>query len=273
MMWPLLDITSQRSVFVTTFLIRPYRATNGIVTSLTLMIFIGCGQPSGSATGEDAVFGERSTQDTASPNADPSASVSTASGSSSSDAPLDLSGSETRFKNSVVSNVEVPVGLDNLVFVDTNGDRVALESYVGKKNIVLVFTEGFAGGMLCPFCKTQTSRLVANFDRFKELDAIVLVVYPGSRDHLDEFIEAAKTTEKRQVSQIPFPLVLDEELEAVKFFNISSNLAHPSTFIIDKQGDVKLAYVGADMTADRPSISAMLKILSDAQEDLSGLNQ
>jgi len=174
-------------------------------------------------------------------------------------APSDIS-----FKDEVTTNVEPPVGLDGLAFFDTDGQRVALESYLGKKNVVLVFTEGFGGGMLCPFCKTQTSRLVANYDKFEALDTEVLVVYPGARDHLDEFIEAAKKTEKKEVDEVPFPLVLDEDLSAVGFFNINSNLAHPSTFIIDKQGNVRLAYVGEDMSADRPSVAAMLEVLQKA---------
>ena len=62
---------------------------------------------------------------------------------------------EVVFKDSVESNVKIPDGLDGLVFIDTNGERIALKSYIGKKNIVLVFTEGFAG-MLCP-CLLYTS--------------------------------------------------------------------------------------------------------------------
>lgn len=170
---------------------------------------------------------------------------------------------EIRFKDHVESNVEVPVGLDGLVFIDTKGQRVALDSYLGVKNVALVFTEGFSG-MLCPFCKTHTSRLVANYERFQELDTEVLVVYPGTRDHLDEFIEAAKTSGKAQVQAVPFPIVLDEEFNATDFFNIRSQLAHPSTFIIDKHGNLLLAYVGADMTADRPSVDAILALLREA---------
>ena len=173
---------------------------------------------------------------------------------------------DIEFKDSVESNIEVPTGLDGLVFLNTDGKRVALRDFLGNKNVVLVFTEGFAGGMLCPFCKTQTSRLVANYDKFQALNTEVLVVYPGARDHLDEFIEAAKKTEKKEFDRIPFPILLDEELGAVGYFNIASNLAHPSTFIIDKLGNVRLAYVGADMTADRPSIAAILDVLELAEQ-------
>ncbi|HEY4308788.1 MAG TPA: redoxin domain-containing protein [Pirellulales bacterium] len=160
------------------------------------------------------------------------------------------------FKDVVQTNAEVPPGLDGLVFLDTNGRRVALKSYFGKKNVVLVFTEGFSGA-LCPFCKTQTSRLIENYDKLQAMDTEVLVVYPGAREHVDEFIDAAKRTEKQQVDEVPFPIVLDEDMIAVDFFKIRSNLAHPSTYIIDKKGNIGLAYVGKDMSADRPSIKAI----------------
>jgi peroxiredoxin len=166
------------------------------------------------------------------------------------------------FKDEVETNVEAPDGLDELVFTDTDGERVALKDFLGKKNVVLVFTEGFSG-MLCPFCTTQTSRLVANYPKFTELDTEVLVVYPGTRDHLGEFIKAALTVEKKDVEAVPFPIVLDQDFKATDFFSIRSMHAHPSTYVIDKQGKICLAYVGADMSADRPSVKAILAKLKN----------
>lgn len=167
------------------------------------------------------------------------------------------------FKDEVATNVTMPQGLDGLLFIDTDGKRVQISDYVGKKRVILVFTEGFAG-MLCPFCKTQTARLVANYDKFKALDTEILVVYPGERDHVEEFIEAARNTDKGQVDRVPFPIVLDPKMEAVDYFNIRSKLAHPSTYLIDKNGKVQFAYVGDDMTADRPSIKALLRTIKAA---------
>ena len=167
------------------------------------------------------------------------------------------------FLEQVKSNADVPKELGGVSFTDTSGSEVTLGDYLGKKHVVLVFTQGFSG-MLCPFCKTQTSRLITNYQKFADLDAEVFVVYPGTRDHLEEFIEAAKTQESH-VAAVPFPILLDEDLRGTRFFNIVSEFAHPSTFIIDKNGDVKLAYVGADRSADRPSIEAMLSILETAQ--------
>jgi len=161
------------------------------------------------------------------------------------------------FKDKVDSNVAVPSKLSELTFVSSEGKEVSLSSYLGKQHVILVFTEGF-NGMICPFCKTQTSRLVANYEEFQKRDCEVVVVYPGPDEHIDEFVKAALTTEKAQVDRVPFPIVLDKDFKATNYFDIHSTHAHPSTYLIDKQGAVQFAYVGKDMTADRPSVKALL---------------
>ena len=169
---------------------------------------------------------------------------------------------DMKFKDNVESNVELPKDPSDLVFINRDGSDIKLASYIGKKNVILVFTEGF-NGMICPFCQTQTSRLVANYKKFQDRDCEVIVVYPGPSDHLDEFVEAALKTEKDQLDRVPFPIVLDPEFTATNYFDIHSKHAHPSTYLIDKNGGVQLAYVGSDMTADRPSVSALIKKLDE----------
>ena len=169
---------------------------------------------------------------------------------------------DMKFKDNLESNVEAPAEIKELVFTNKDGGKIKMADYLGKKNVILVFTEGF-NGMLCPFCKTQTSRLIANYKRFQARDCEVIVVYPGAEDHLDEFIEAALKTEKEQVDDVPFPIVLDKDFKATDFFDIHSMHAHPSTYLIDKRGKVKFAYVGTDMTADRPSVKALLSRLDN----------
>ena len=163
------------------------------------------------------------------------------------------------FKDDVETNAEAPANIDELTFVNITGEHVQLKDYYAEKNVVLVFTRGFSG-MLCPFCKTQTSRLISNYGEFQQRDAEILLVYPGARDHLDEFVEAAKFIEKKQVDRVPFPILLDEDLAAVKHFDIAAELAHPSTYIIDKEGKVRFAYVGTN-PSDRPSVKALLRYL------------
>lgn len=164
---------------------------------------------------------------------------------------------DMKFKDEIETNVELPKDISELTFIDKDGGSLSLKDYFGKQYVILVFTEGF-NGMICPFCKTQTSRLIANYDEFVKRDCEVIVVYPGPEDHLDEFLEAAKVTEKHQVDKVPFPIVLDKDFTATNYFDIHSMHAHPATYLIDKQGAVQFAYVGKDMTADRPSVKAIL---------------
>ena len=170
----------------------------------------------------------------------------------------------TKFKDSIESNVDAPAAIKELVFTNTDGSKIKMADYLEKKNVLLVFTQGF-NGKLCPFCTTQTSRLVANYEKFQKRDCEVIVVYPGPEDYLDEFLQAALETEKEQVDDVPFPIVLDRNFKATDFFDIHSMHAHPSTYLIDKQGNAKFAYVGIDSTADRPSIKALLNRLDNLQ--------
>ena len=162
------------------------------------------------------------------------------------------------FLDQVTSNTTPPESVSDLKFKDKNGKVIAISDYMGKKNVVLVFTKGFSGS-ICPYCKTQTSRLISNYKRFTEADTEVIVVFPGDKAHYDDFVTAALKTEKAEVDSVPFPIVLDEDFSATNFFDIRGSLTSPSTFILDKQGKVQLAYVAKkNNTTDRPSISAML---------------
>ena len=176
---------------------------------------------------------------------------------------------DTKFKDDVKSNVAAPKGVKDLQFTNKDGKAVKLADYLGKKNVALVFTQGF-NGMICPFCTTQTSRLVANYEKFVQRNCEVIVVYPGPDDRVGDFVKAALKTEKEQVDNVPFPIVLDRDFQATDYFNIHSTHAHPSTYLIDRNGGVQLAYVGADNTADRPSIKALLEKLDEIEKRLEG---
>jgi len=183
-------------------------------------------------------------------------------GGSSSEYDVDYDAIE--FKDNVETNVDPPEDLSKLKFVNTEGEKVALDDYLGQQHLVLIFTRGFSGS-ICPFCTTQTSRLIANYKQFEELDAEILLVYPGDSERLGEFIARAKSIDRSQVDQVPFPILLDEQFEAVNFFDIRANQAHPATYVIDKQGNVLLAYVGSAGLDDRPSVQRILETLETAQ--------
>lgn len=164
---------------------------------------------------------------------------------------------EIRFDDGAKTNTSVDPGELDLIFTDIQGNRVAVKDFQGKKHVVLVFMRGSTRS-ICPYCSAQTSRLITNHQAFLDRDAVVLVVFPGSRERVDEFIQHVASTGSGD--RPPFPMLLDIEARVVAALGIEQDLAKPSTYIIDKEGKVRFAYVGATLT-DRPSIAAMLREL------------
>lgn len=186
------------------------------------------------------------------------------------------------FKDDVAPNAEVASEtIGQLEFVDRQGAKVDLAKYRGQ-NVVLVVTRGYQGaagnkppggvnyGDVCLYCATQTAGLLANYEEFQRRNAEVLVVYPiptkAEIDRLETFEQAAQR-QGSVTDAAPFPLLLDVELKAVDRLGIRQSLAKPATYILDKQGKMRFAYVGQTL-ADRPSVKAMLAQL-DAINDAS----
>ncbi len=182
---------------------------------------------------------------------------------------------QIQFKDNVRSNSSLDGGIAPLSFTDINGEPYDLQDFVGKKHVVLVVTRGFAGSV-CLYCSTQTSRLLTSYKKFAERDAEVVVVFPvatpdDSQRHKD-FVVNVKNKLDTPVDKIPFPLVLDIELKAVDQLGIRKDLSKPATYILDKQGQVRFAYVGESL-ADRPSVKALLEqldALNNADSNGSG---
>lgn len=171
------------------------------------------------------------------------------------------------FIDDVATNVSVGDEITTLTFTDIDGQETALADYVGEKWVVLVITRGNTKPP-CPFCTTQTSRLIANYPKFVARGAEILVVYPiehgEDKDGLDAFLAETKRLLNDPNHTVPFPILLDVELKAVDRLNIRKDLSKPATYILDPDGQVRFAYVGADIN-DRPSIDAMLKQLDSGQ--------
>jgi peroxiredoxin len=158
------------------------------------------------------------------------------------------------FKDDAQTNVAVTPDQFALSFVDTAGQTVDLADFRGKKPVVLVVMRGFTG-MVCLYCSAQTARLITNHKEFVKRGAEVLVVYPGPKEHVPTFLTRAR--EEADRAAVPFRVLLDPDFAAVDKLGIRGQLAKPSTYILDKQGQVRFAYVGASLS-DRPSLKAML---------------
>jgi peroxiredoxin len=66
---------------------------------------------------------------------------------------------------------------------------------------------------------------------------------------------------------ISFPFLLDEDRRVTKAYGVyhaigtdALNIAHPATFVIDRQGRIRLLYVGMDQH-DRLPVEAILETL------------
>ena len=79
---------------------------------------------------------------------------------------------------------------------------------------------------------------------------------------MDAFLQETRKQLADAPQQPPFPVLLDLELKGVTQLGIRQDLSKPATYIIDRQGHVRFAYVGADR-ADRPSVQAILSELDE----------
>jgi peroxiredoxin len=161
------------------------------------------------------------------------------------------------FKDQVQTNTNFDAGAMDLSFPDSKGKALDLAHFRGHKNLVLIVTRGFPG-YICPNCTAQTARLITHYAEFTQRNAEVLVVFPGPKESVAEFVQISQTQAANR--QVPFPILLDEKLAVVDRLGLRADLAKPSTFILDKKGQVRFAYVGTT-SSDRPSIKALLQQL------------
>ncbi|MGF1581385.1 MAG: redoxin domain-containing protein [Gemmataceae bacterium] len=182
---------------------------------------------------------------------------------------------EHKFSDNATNNTEIDMELLNLEFRDRNGKLLEIKTFREKKNVVLIFMRGLTEnpGGVCPYCSTQTSRLIAQYNKFKDRSSELLVVFPGSREAVQTYLAKAKQDldsmgglESQKL--IPFPILLDPDFSAVKALKIQGDRAKPATYILDKKGRVRFAYVGRT-TVDRPSLKAIFGELDtiNAEQD------
>lgn len=175
---------------------------------------------------------------------------------------------QIRFKDDTTSNASPSDTILTLPFVDQTGKTIHPRELVGTHHLVLVFVRGY-NGSVCPYCSAYTSGLISNFRAIAERDADVLLVYPISepdqKQRLEEFLQTTFQQVRSSSTKIPFHVVLDIGLKAVNALGIRKDLSKPATYILDKKGHVRFAYVGNSL-ADRPSIKAIIKQL-DALKD------
>jgi peroxiredoxin len=168
-----------------------------------------------------------------------------------------------RFRDDPAWNEAADVDVARMRFVDRDGKEVALSKIAGQGSLTLVITRGNTE-VPCIYCSTQTSRLVSQYQEFTKRHGEVVVVYPVQAGPdvkaLEKFLQATREKLDDPRSKVPFPIVFDTQLRVVDQLGLRENLAKPATYILDKHGQVRFAYVGS-VIADRPSVKAMLEQL------------
>lgn len=83
-------------------------------------------------------------------------------------------------------------------------------------------------------------QLRQDYDKFTALDSEVVVIAPDTMDNAQSFFSR---------NPVPFTALVDDSLEVYQRFDVQSKLIslgqRPGLFIIDKQGTVRFAYIGA----------------------------
>ncbi|HEY3324282.1 MAG TPA: redoxin domain-containing protein [Planctomycetota bacterium] len=145
-------------------------------------------------------------------------------------------------------------------FLDSSGKLVDIASFKGKKIVVLTIMKGFYSGGVCVYCTRQTVGLARAAEQFREAQAEVLVMYPGSEQHIPDFIRSCRDYEKSDDPRfrLPFKLLLDVNQDVVRSLGIVSDLALPATFVLDKDGVVRFEYIGRTLS-DRPNAETVLQ--------------
>ena len=155
----------------------------------------------------------------------------------------------------------------DLKFSDKEGVEVQLSEVMTRDYLVLVVTRGWFGGV-CFYCASQTSRWARRFNELDAYDAQLVVIFPTETQ--EETVKIDELTQRIQGGdipndEIPFPILLDVNLTSVDQLGIRSELAKPATYIIDREGRVRFAYVGESI-ADRPSVDSILQQLANLQQ-------
>jgi len=149
-----------------------------------------------------------------------------------------------------------------LRFTDENGKEIKLADIMTREYLVLVITRGWYNGV-CFYCASQTSRWARRFDELDPYDAQLVVIFPTESEEdagkLEELNKRIKTGEIPN-DDIPYPILLDIKLSGVDQLGIRAELAKPATYIIDRKGRVRFAYVGESI-ADRPTVDSVLRQL------------
>ncbi|QGY44595.1 redoxin domain-containing protein [Maribellus comscasis] len=122
-------------------------------------------------------------------------------------------------------------------------EEIHLKNLYQEGPVVLVVLRGWPGYQ-CPVCTRQVGALVEDDYKFQDLGATVLMIYPGPSEQLQEHAE--EFSEDFRFPQ-NFIFTLDPDYSVINKYGLRWNApketAYPSTFVINKSGEIVFAKV------------------------------
>ena len=142
-----------------------------------------------------------------------------------------------------IDPVRVDYPAPNIQLKDIFGTPVSLEEYRGQ----VVLVNNWA--TWCPPCRQEMPILDAYFREYKDQDFVIVAIDAGdSAEMVEEFVNRYKLT---------FPVWIDPSSSALNSFR---NNYLPSSYLIDKQGQVVMVWSGAVTYASlEDNITPLLK--------------
>lgn len=142
-------------------------------------------------------------------------------------------------------------------------DVVQLKELQKTGPVVLVVLRGWPGYQ-CPLCTQQAGAFLSQAKKFQQAKAHVVLVYPGPAknlsEHAKEFSRDAKLPKH-------FHFVIDPDFVLTEAYSLRwdapGETAYPSTFVIDKEGNIVFAQVSRDH-GGRTKPEQVLKALKSA---------
>ena len=132
--------------------------------------------------------------------------------------------------------LEINTKAPDFTLPDKDGNMVSLSDFLGKKVVLYFYPKDNTPG-----CTRQACAFAANYEKFKEIDAVVIGISKDS---------AASHLKFAQKYDLPFIILSDTELQAIQAYDVwkekklygkTSMGVVRTTYVIDENGVIEMA--------------------------------
>ncbi len=135
---------------------------------------------------------------------------------------------------------------------DSNGEKIDSYSFMGKKNLIIVFHKGENSS----YCLDWLQELKKSSTKIDLLSGIILAIGVDQPRLLKKL---------KQKTGWDFPLLYDKRSETISAYGVLDSSSekgepHPATFVADRSGIIRFRKVYSDYK-DKPTLEEFLSVL------------